>query len=57
MNLLNDFMSLTPPEMLATIFKFVMPSLGWEVWDSLLDVDKFAKIVALIVKDMLNFSR
>lgn len=34
--------------MLATLFKFVMSGLGWVVWDSLLDVEQFAKIEALI---------
>lgn len=34
--------------MLATLFKFVMPGLGWTVWDSLLDVEQFSKMEALI---------
>lgn len=34
--------------MLATLFKFVMLDFGWKVWDSLLQVDQFAKMVALL---------
>lgn len=47
--LTNDLMPLMLSEpMLATLFKFVMPGLSWAVWNSLLDVEQFAKIEALI---------
>lgn len=47
--LTNDHMPLMLKEpILATLFKFFMPSLGWPVWESLLDVEQFAKMEVLI---------